>query len=164
MNIVRWNPFTEVVSLREAMDRLFEDNWIGLRPLTWPTMDREPAMDVYQTDNELVVKAALPGVKPEDINVTVEGDTLTIRGETKSEEETKDGKYVHREAHYGSFCRQMTLPVSTVVDKAEARLENGILTLTMPKAEEVKAKQIKVNVHPVLEQPKAEANGKKSKK
>ncbi len=135
-----------------------------MRPLVWPTLDHAPAIDICQTDNDVVVKAALPGVKPEDIEITVEDDVLTIRGNSKSEEETRQGNYVHRETHSGSFCRQVPLPVQTMVDKAHATIENGILTVTMPKAEEVKPKQIKVDVHPALEQPKAGKNGKKSKK
>lgn len=163
MNIVRWRPFTEMMSLREAIDRVFDDSFIGLRPLMWPIGDGVPAVDMIETDNDLVVKATLPGVKAEDIDVSVVENTLTIRGETKTEQEAKDGDYIRREQHYGTFCRQLVLPVPVQVDKSDAKLENGVLVLTMPKAEEVKPKQIKINVHPVLEQPKAEKKEKTKK-
>jgi len=163
MNIVRWHPATEIMSLREAMDRMFEDSFWRLPPVVWPRLDGHPAVDVYQTDNDVVVKATLPGVKPEDIDISVVDNCLTIKGEMKTEEETKVGEYIHREQHHGAFCRQFTLPVPVQVDKAEARLQDGVLTLTIPKAEEVKPKQIKVNVYPVLEQTKDDKKEKAKK-
>ena len=101
-------------------------------------------VDMYETEDSVVVTAAVPGVKPEDIDITVTGDTLTIKGETRAEEEVKEENYIRRECRYGSFCRSLTVPVSIVADKAEAEFENGVLTLTLHKAEEVKPKPIKV--------------------
>lgn len=144
-NLVRWEPFRDLVSLREAMDRLFEESFV--RPQTdWlaPTEAGALAVDMYETEDAVVVKSAIPGIKPEDIDITVTGDTLTIKGETKFEEEVKEENYVRREMRYGSFVRSLPVPVSVVADKAEAEFENGVLTLTLPKAEEVKPKAIQI--------------------
>ena len=144
-NLVRWEPFRDLVSLREAMDRLVEDSFV--RPsLGWPvpTDSGTLAVDVYETDDDVVVKSAIPGVKPEDIDISLTGDTLTIKGETKFEEEVKEDNYIRREMRYGSFARTVTVPVPVVADKADAEFEDGMLTLTLPKAEETKPKTIKI--------------------
>jgi len=144
-NLVRWDPFHDLVSLREAMDRLFEESFVQpqggwLAPVGMETL----AVDMYETDDAIVVRTVVPGVKPEDLDVSVTGDTLTIKGETKAEEEVKEENYIRRERRYGSFCRSLLVPIPVVADKAEAEFENGVLTLTLPKAEEVKPKAIKV--------------------
>jgi HSP20 family protein len=144
-NLVRWEPFRDLVSLREAMDRLVEDSFV--RPSHgWPVPAGPGtlAVDVYETDDDVVVKTAIPGVKPEDIDISLTGDTLTIKGETKFEEEVKEEHYVRREMRYGSFARTVTVPVPVVADKADAEFEDGVLTLTLPKAEETKPKTIKI--------------------
>lgn len=149
MAITRWDPFQEMVSLRDAMDRLFQESVI--RP-TARLLTREygPAMDIYETDSEVVLKCALPGVKPEEVDISMTGDLLTIKGETKVEEQVKQEDYYLQERRYGAFTRSVTIPVPVVAEKAEARFEHGILTLTLPKAEEVKPKSIKVRAaaHP----------------
>ena len=144
-NLVRWEPFSDLVSLREAMDRLFEESFVSPRA-GWPVPVEGGALavDMYETDDDVVVKSAVPGIKPEELDITVTGDTLTIKGETKSEQEVKEENYVRREMRYGSFSRTVALPSSIVADKAKAEFENGMLTLTLPKAEEVKPKAIKV--------------------
>lgn len=142
-NIVRREPARDLVSLREAMDRLFEDSFVrpwGLAPFEGTSL----SMDIYQTDDAVVVKASLPGVKADEIDVSVTGDMLTIKGESEAEQEVKEENYIRREMRYGSFTRTVPIPVSVQSDKAEATFENGVLTLTLPKAEEVKAKAIKV--------------------
>lgn len=143
MAIVRWDPFQEMISLRDAMDRLFQESFI--RP-TSRLLTREGglAMDIYETDNEVVVKTALPGIKPEDVDITMTGDCLTIKGESKADESIKEGSYFLQERRYGAFSRSVTIPVPVVADKAEAKFEHGVLTLSLPKAEEVKPKSIKV--------------------
>jgi len=144
-NLVRWEPFRDLMSLRAAMDRLFEESVV--RPRTgWlaPVGVEALAVDVYETDEDIVVKSAIPGIKPEDLNISVTGDTLTIRGESKAEEEVKEENYIRRECRYGSFCRSLTIPTTIVADETKAEFENGVLTLTLPKAEEVKPKAIKV--------------------
>jgi HSP20 family protein len=145
MAIERWQPFSELMSLRQAMDKLFEDSFV--RPSRFFSALGEattPALDVYQTPNEVVVKAALPGVKPEDISIDITGETLTIRGEHKAEQEIKEKDYLYQERRYGAFSRSVALPSGLKPDKAEATMEDGVLTLTIPKAEEVKPKAIKV--------------------
>lgn len=141
-SLIRWDPFDEVVSLQRAMDRLMEETW------PFPSLFRERvldlAMDMYETDDSVVVKTAVPGVKPEDIEVTVVGNTLTIKGETKAEEKVEEKNYIRRERRYGKFARTVALPTHVEPDKAKAEFENGILTLTIPKKEEAKPKTIEV--------------------
>jgi len=151
MAMIRWEPFREMMSLRDAMDRLFEDSFV--RPWHfWPDMGRrELPLDMYQTANDVVVKAALPGVKPEEVDISITGDTLTIKGEHKEEQEVKQEDYFYKEQRYGSFSRSVTIPVQVRSDKAEATFDNGILTLTLPKAEEIKPRQIKVKPKAVIE-------------
>jgi len=143
-DIMRWEPFGELMSLREAMDRLFEESLVWPRSVVSPFLGEGIAVDMYETDEDVVVKATIPGVKPEDLDVSVTGDVLTIRGEVKQEEEVKKENYIRQERRYGSFCRQLPLPTGVNVDKAKAEFENGILTLTLPKAEEVRPKTIKI--------------------
>ncbi|MEW5719516.1 MAG: Hsp20/alpha crystallin family protein [Chloroflexota bacterium] len=144
-SLIRWDPFRDTLSLRNAMDRLFEDSFVTPR-LGWlaPASAAGLALDVYETKDEVVVKAALPGVKPDDTQVTITGDTLTIRGEAKEEKEIKEENYIRKERNFGSFARSLTLPAGLKADKAEATFENGVLTLKIPKSEEVKPKSIKV--------------------
>jgi HSP20 family protein len=133
------------MSLREAMDRLFEDSFVrpgGARLA--PSEGGSLALDIYQTDDAVVVKSAIPGVKPEDIDISITGDVLTIRGETKVEEEVKEENYIRRERRYGAFSRSVSIPVQVESDKAEADFVGGVLTLTLPKSEEVKPKTITV--------------------
>lgn len=141
----RWEPFSELMSLREAMDRLFEESFVRpgtrwLAPFEMPTV----ALDMYETEDDVVVKATIPGVKPEDIDITITGDTLSIKGEAKEETEVKRENYIRQERRYGAFSRSVTLPSGVEMEKAEASFEHGILTLNIPKAEEVKPKTIKV--------------------
>jgi len=146
-NMVRWDPARDMVSLREAMDRLFEESF--LRPGFLGGNDSAAGLmplDMYETQEEVVVKAAIPGVKPEDIDVTVTGDLLTIKGEFKSESEDADEKrnYHRQERRYGSFSRQVALPTSVNADGCQADFDNGVLTLKLPKAEEAKVKKVQI--------------------
>ena len=144
-NLVRWEPFRDLISLREAMDRLFEESFIRPR-VGWlaPLGAGALAVDMYETDQDVVIKSSMPGVKAEDLDITITGDTLTIKGETKTEEKVEKANYIRQERRYGAFCRSLTLPTTIVAEKAKAEFENGVLTLTLPKAEEVKPKTIKV--------------------
>ena len=142
-NLTRWEPVREMMTLREAMDRLFDDAFtrpISLRDGSWTA----PAVDMYQTDDEVVVKAVLPGFKANEVQINITGDVLTLRGEMKREEEKKDKSWHIREHRSGSFERSIALPTEVTADKAIADFENGILTITLPKAEEVKPKTITV--------------------
>ncbi|MCS6773605.1 MAG: Hsp20/alpha crystallin family protein [Thermoflexales bacterium] len=137
-----------MLALTEAMEQLMRNAFI--RPMRWPfeEMATVPPMDVVETPEGFTVKASLPGWKPEDVEVTIENGQLTIRGEWKQEEEHKDDKrqWHQREIRHSSFERRVLLPVEVEADKATARFENGVLTLSIPKAEVVKPKQIKIEV------------------
>ena len=143
-SIVRWEPFRDMMALREAMDRMVEE---GMVRAPAPFAGWAPgglAVDMYENDESVVVKTAIPGVDADEIEVSVTGDTLTIRAETKEEEEIKRENYLRRERRFGSCCRTVTLPGGLEAEKAEADYTDGVLTLTFPKAEEVKPKSIKV--------------------
>ncbi|HEX6269087.1 MAG TPA: Hsp20/alpha crystallin family protein [Anaerolineales bacterium] len=142
-NLTRWEPVREMMTLREAMDRLFDDAFT--RPLSTRDGWSAPAIDMYQTDDEIVVKAMLPGMKADEVQISVNGDVLTLRGETKHEEEKKEKAWHIREHRYGQFERSVPLPTQVKADQANAEFENGILTITLPKAEEVKPKTITVH-------------------
>ena len=145
MSIVRWEPLRDFMTLREAMDRLFEDSFVGRRPREWaPALEGTLALDMYQTDDATVIKSSVPGVKPEEIDISITGNTLTISGESKEEEEVKGENYIRRERRYGSVSRSVVLPEGLEPDKAEASFEDGVLTLNIPKAPESMPKVIKV--------------------
>jgi HSP20 family protein len=153
-NITRYDPFGEMVTLRQAMDRLFEDSSVS--PLSWRTLNGESstaALDVHQTDDEIVVSASLPGLKPEDVDITITGQTLSIRGEFKADEKIDRDQYLYRERRYGSFNRQLQLPVRVQGDAATATFENGVLTLRIPKSEDVKPRQIEIKAAPKQVEP-----------
>ena len=143
-NLIRWEPAREMMTLREAMDRLFDDAFT--RPLSirdgWSMTS--PAIDMYQTENDVIVKASLPGIKAEEVQINITGDVLTLKGETKQEEERNDKAWHIHEQRFGSFERSIALPTTVKTDKAEASFENGILTITLPKADEVKPKTINI--------------------
>lgn len=149
MNLIPWNAFGEISRLRDQVDRMFEDS-------LWPRRSWVPAqgnllIDMYQTDDDVVVKASLPGVNPDEVDITVTGDTLTIKGEHKEESQTKEENYYYKERRFGSFSRTVSLPVQVESGKANATFEDGILTLTMPKSEETKPKQIKIKSKKAIE-------------
>jgi len=144
-NLTRWEPAREMMTLREAMDRLFDDAF------THPFSTRDgwsastPAVDMYQTDDEIVVRASLPGIKADEVQINVTGDVLTLKGEVKHEEEKNNRSWHIREQRWGSFQRSVALPTNVVSEKAQAEFENGILTITLPKAEEVRPRTITIN-------------------
>ena len=146
MTIDRWEPVREMVSLRNAMNYLFQDSLV---PPTGALSERGAAftlpLDITEAENDFVVTASLPGIKPEDVQTTILGDTLAIRGESKVEEE--DGhNWLLRERRFGSFQRSVSLGTPINADKASAQFEHGVLTLTLPKSEQARPKQIKLNV------------------
>jgi HSP20 family protein len=161
MTMQKWEPIREMMTLRNAMDRLFNDSFV--HPAHWISLEGEGTipLDVYQTGNDVVVKASMPGFKPEEVDIEITGDILTIKGEHKEEKEVKEKNYLRRELNYGSFSRAVTIPVEVKNEKAEATFENGVLTLTLPKAEAVKPKQIKVKAKAALESEKKSESGKK---
>lgn len=143
--LTRWEPFRDLITLREAMDQLFEESFVpSRRSLTRVAPTGALAVDMYETDEEVVVKSEIPGIDPDDLDISITGDTLTIKGETKAEEEIEEDNYFCRERRYGAFSRSLSIPVAIEPDEAEAEIEDGVLTLTLPKAEEVKPKAIEV--------------------
>ncbi len=146
-SLVRWEPIGDLVSLRDAVDRMFEESFLRPPARFGPWADGSLAVDMYETNDSVVVKTAIPGVKGEDINISVAGDTLSVKAESKAEEEIKRENYLRRERRYGAYHRSVTLPGGLKTDKAEADFTDGILTLTFPKAEEVKPKTIKIRTN-----------------
>ena len=133
------------------MDRLFEDSFVRPSSMLMEGEERGSLpLDMYQTEKEVVIKASLPGFKPEEVDISITGDTLTIKGEHQEEKETKEKDYFFKERRYGSFSRMVNLPVKVRSEAADATFENGELTLRLPKAEEARPKQIKVKAKPML--------------
>ena len=134
----------EPLSLRDAMDRLFDESFLAPFGDGGAGMGAAPAVDVCETDNEVIVTATVPGVKPDDLKITLTGDLLEISGETHGEAEHKNATYYLRERRHGSFQRAIALPTPVVADKVQAEFDNGVLKLTMPKAEDARRKTISV--------------------
>lgn len=161
MNIVRWEPFREMVTLKSAMDRLLEDSFVR-----WPKFAEfeegtvMPAIDIFEDKDKVGIKASMPGVKPEDVEISITNGSVTIKGQTKSEQEIKEENYVRKERHYGTFSRTIALPSGLKIDKAEATMEHGVLTLEIPRADEVKPRTVKIKAK--KEPEKIEAKEAKS--
>lgn len=152
--LTRWDPFSELASMRSVMDRLFDQS-IGRFPaLRNGGEDLGAAtlgLDVFETNDDYVVKAAIPGVDPKDIDIQVEDDVLTIKGEFQHKDEVNEDSYLRRELRYGTFQRSLRLPPTVDAEKATAAFEHGVLKLTLPKKAEAKAKTIKITPTGVLE-------------
>ena len=144
-NLIRRDPFRELMSLRSVMDRMFDNAFFG-EPSEWRSLTGDLALDVAENEEEFLVKASLPGINPDDLDITFSGKTLTIKGEYKAEEEKEDVHYHLRERRYGSFSRSLSLPTPIDADEIEAKYEAGVLTLHLPKTEEAKPKRIAVGV------------------
>lgn len=142
--LVRWNPIREMMALRNEMDRLFNT------ALDSPALRWEEAttwglpLDVAENDDAYIVKASVPGINPDNLDITLSDNVLTIKGEFEEDKEIEEEQYQIRERHVGSFARSVTLPVAVVADKVEAAYDDGVLTLTVPKAEEVKPRRIEI--------------------
>lgn len=141
--LTRWDPFQEMLNLRRTVDRLFDNvnpdrEW---QPATWGL-----ALDVVENKDDFIVKASVPGINPDDLDISYADDTLTIKGEIKSDNEVKENQYHLRERRFGSFARSITLPTKIKGDAIEASYQNGVINLRLPKAEEVKPKRIAIKV------------------
>lgn len=158
MSLMRWDPFREIASMREAVNRLFDEGmgrWsqeFGGGTLLVP-------MDVYETDDSVIVTAELPGIKPEDVDIRVTGNTLSIQGESKQEEEQERGNVYYRERRYGRFQRTVSLPSNVDMNKIDATFENGVLKVTAAKTEEAKPRQIQVRTGTGAQSRQVEAGG-----
>ncbi len=147
MTLIRWDPWKDLIALQERMNRLLEESFgrlrreEGLVSGAWT-----PAVDIYETENSLVVTAEIPGVSEKDIDVRIENNQLVIKGERKFEKETKEENYHRIERVYGNFYRSFSLPNTVDPDKVKAEYKNGVLKITLGKKEEVKPKQIKIEV------------------
>ena len=147
MAIVRWEPFRDQMTAQREFDRLFKEAFTPLfgegelSTRTWA-----PPVDIYENENDIVLRAELPGVNPKDVEVKVEDNTLYLKGERKFEKETKEENYHRVERSYGSFARSFSLPNSINSEKVKAEFKDGLLTLTLPKREEAKPKTIKIDV------------------
>jgi len=141
----RWEPFRGAVNLQEQVNRLFGDVFERSQHesslTTWA-----PAVDIYETEHELVVKADLPAIDPKDLDIRVENNILTIRGERKFEKKVNEDSYLRVERAYGGFSRSFALSSTVNTEAIKADYQNGVLSLSIPKREEAKPKQIKVNV------------------
>jgi HSP20 family protein len=145
MSIIRWDPFDEIMSTREAMDRLFED-FFSRRPRQAGPMVWQPAIEISETENDIIVKAELPGIDPKNVEVNVTAEGLTIKGEARTEQEEKKRNYYRRELRYGAFQRTVPLPIEVKGEDAKATFRHGILEVKVPKAERVRPKSVKVEI------------------
>ncbi len=149
MAIVRWRPLRDIVSIQDEMNQLFDNFFGGRVPRRWLKAEEglwTPNVDVSETKDEIVVTAEMPGMKKEDIKLSVQDNVITLSGEKKSEEEKKDANFYRLERSFGSFCRSFTLPTPVEAEKIKANFKDGILKVTLPKSEKVKPKEIPINI------------------
>ncbi len=148
MAVVKWDPFRDLLSIQDRMNKLFEQTLSrsraeeGIAPSTWT-----PAVDIYETPEAIVLQADLPGLRREDIDIQIRDDTLTLRGERRFAKDVHEESYLRIERAYGAFHRSFTLPATIQQEKIRAVFRDGILELTLPKAEEAKPKKIAIEVH-----------------
>jgi HSP20 family protein len=151
MAIVRWEPFRDLLSLQDRMNRMFDESFRGARGAAseedWALGGSwAPAVDIYEQDGNIVLKAELPGVDAKNVDIRLENNVLTLRGERKLDNEVKKENYHRVERSYGSFTRSFTLPTVVDQEKIKADYSDGVLRLTLPKREEAKPKQISISV------------------
>jgi HSP20 family protein len=147
MAVVKWDPFRDLISIQDRMNRLFEQTLSrsraeeGVSATTWT-----PAVDIYETAETIVMKAELPGVAREDIQIQINENTLMLKGERRFAKDVHEENYLRIERAYGSFHRSFTLPASVQQDKIRALFRDGVLELTLPKAEESKPKRVSIEI------------------
>jgi len=150
MPIVRWEPFRDLVSLQGRMNRLFDESFRGVSrggaEEDWAQGAWSPAVDIYEKDGTIVLKAELPGIEPKDVDVRVENNILTLKGERRFEAEVQQDSYQRVERAYGTFSRSFTLPTVVDTENIKAEFKDGVLRMSLPKKEEAKPKQISINV------------------
>jgi HSP20 family protein len=144
MTIERWDPFGEMLTLRDAMNRLIEESFVRPSPALSTSARMGVPIDLRETEDQYILEASIPGVQPEDIDITVQGNQLTIQAEQKQEQENKGERYLYRERRYGRFQRTLTLPTNVQADQVQCELKNGQLTVSLPKAEEARPRRIQI--------------------
>lgn len=159
--LTRWDPAADFAAMRNLMDRVFDTSFPRLVPFRNGGEDLGPAnlnLDVLETGDSFVIKAAIPGVDPKDVEITVEDDVLTIKGEFEHKEEANEENYLRREIRYGAFQRQLRLPPTVDAEHAQAAFEHGMLRLSIPKKPEARARSIKITPQGVIEAQKVSNN------
>ena len=149
MAIVKWDPFRDMLSIQERMNRLFDETFGRATKSEGEELARgvwSPAVDIYETDENIVMKAELPGIDKKDVSIEVKDNMLVLKGERKFEKEIKEENYHRMERAYGSFQRTFTLPNVVDKDRVSAKYKDGVLEITLPKIKEAKPKQVKVEV------------------
>ena len=152
--LTRWDPFNELANMRGVMDRIFDQSVGRFPAFRSSSEDLGPAtlgIDIYETPAEYVVKAAVPGIDPKDIDISVEDEVLTIKGEYRQENDITEESYLRRELRSGAFQRTLRLPPTVAVENATANFEHGVLKLSLPKKAEARARSIKITPAGVLE-------------
>lgn len=145
MSITRWDPFHHL-NFQDQVNRLFDTSF-RVRPEESALTAWSPAVDIYETENELILKADVPDINEKDLDVRVENNMLSIRGERKFEQKVKEENYLRVERSYGAFSRSFSLPNTVNTEAIKAEYKNGVLTVELPKRVEAKPKQVKVNVN-----------------
>jgi HSP20 family protein len=150
MAIVRWEPVRDMVSLQDRMNMLFNQSFRGINrggaEEDWAQGAWSPAVDIYEKDGNIVLKAELPGIEAKNVGVTVENNILTLRGERQFDQEVQRENYQRVERSNGTFTRSFTMPTVVDTEKIKAEFKDGVLRMTLPKKEEAKPKQISINV------------------
>jgi HSP20 family protein len=147
MAITRWRPFRDLVSIQDEMNRLFED-FFGHTPVRsgWTEGVWNPTVDISEDKDNVIIKAEMPGLRKDDVKISVQDNVLILKGDKKQEKEEKDKNYHRIERSYGSFCRSFQLPTTVKTDKIRAVYKDGVLNLILPKTEEVKPKEIPISI------------------
>ena len=146
MSLARWDPFQELRRMREDMDRMLGSTVSPTMMTPWVSEGMSPAIDVFEKDNNVVVKAEMPGLKKEDVEVTATEDSITLRGEFKRDEEVKEEGFYRHERQFGKFFRTIPTPVAIKTDQVKATFKNGVLEIVAPKMAEMEAKEKRIPI------------------
>ncbi len=146
MTLMRWNPIKDLLAIQEEMNKLFDEKLDKFSEGALQERIWEPLVDIYEEEDKFVIKAEVPDVDKKDIEITIEDNVLTIKGEKKFEREEKKENYLRAERYYGAFRRSFTLPATVDKEKVKASLDKGVLTIEIPKKEETKPKKIEIDV------------------
>lgn len=148
MALMRWDPFQDLWQVREEVNRLF-DHTLNRYPALKGLRSWQPAVDMYEDDKEIIVKAEIPGVEPKDVDITVTADSISLKGELKEETERREDGYIRAERRFGQFYRTLPLPAEVRPEEAQATFKNGVLEVRMPKAQMGRRQGVKVKINEV---------------